>query len=202
MPVELQVKLLRVLETQPCERVGGGGRGQVDVRVIAATNREPEQAVADGKLREDLLYRLNVFPIALPPLRERGDDVELLGRALPRGAQPRERGPAEGLRPRGPRSAAQPQLARQRARAAQRRAARLHHGRRTTSSSDALPLGEPRGAAAARASWSAWARRSRGRARLILATLEHCAGDKKKAAEILGISLKTLYNRLNVYGAS
>src|SRR5260370_186652 len=69
MPIELQVKLLRVLETGAAIRVGGDTAVQVDARVIAATNRPPEQAVADGKMREDLLYRLNVFPIELPPLR-------------------------------------------------------------------------------------------------------------------------------------
>src|SRR5262245_46026566 len=78
MPIELQVKLLRVLETGAAIRVGGDTPVQVDARVIAATNRAPEQAVADGKLREDLLYRLNVFPVELPPLRDRGGDAELL----------------------------------------------------------------------------------------------------------------------------
>src|SRR5205809_4959036 len=78
MPIELQVKLLRVLETGTILRIGGDASVKVDARVIAATNRPPEQAVADGKLREDLLYRLNVFPIALPPLRERVGDVALL----------------------------------------------------------------------------------------------------------------------------
>ena len=78
MPQELQVKLLRVLETGALTRVGGSDPIKVDVRVIAATNRRPEEAVAQGKLREDLLYRLNVFPIDIPPLRDRGDDVQLL----------------------------------------------------------------------------------------------------------------------------
>ena len=78
MPLELQVKLLRVLETSAVTRVGGSQPVKVDVRIIAATNRRLEDAVAAGKLREDLLYRLNVFPIPLPPLRERGDDVERL----------------------------------------------------------------------------------------------------------------------------
>ena len=66
MPVELQVKLLRVLETSTVSRVGGNESIKVDVRIIAATNRRLEDAVAAGKLREDLLYRLNVFPIQLP----------------------------------------------------------------------------------------------------------------------------------------
>src|SRR5262249_39233036 len=78
MPIELQVKLLRVLETGVGGGVGGDQPVRVDVRVIAATNRPPELAVRDGKLREDLLYRLNVFPIALPPLRKREGDVPRL----------------------------------------------------------------------------------------------------------------------------
>ena len=78
MPMELQVKLLRVLETGRFMRVGSTQTQETDVRVLAATNRPPEQAVASGKLREDLFYRLNVFPIELPPLRDRLNDVPLL----------------------------------------------------------------------------------------------------------------------------
>ena len=78
MPMELQVKLLRVLETGRFMRVGSTQTQETDVRVLAATNRSPEQAVASGKLREDLFYRLNVFPIELPPLRDRLSDVPLL----------------------------------------------------------------------------------------------------------------------------
>jgi DNA-binding NtrC family response regulator len=78
MPLDLQVKLLRVLETGTFMRVGSTTPIETDVRVIAATNRVPEQAVASGKLREDLLYRLNVFPIHLPPLHDRLEDIPLL----------------------------------------------------------------------------------------------------------------------------
>jgi DNA-binding NtrC family response regulator len=78
MPLELQVKLLRVLETGRFMRVGSTQSLEADVRVIAATNRVPMQAVAQGKLREDLMYRLNVFPIELPPLRDRLTDLPLL----------------------------------------------------------------------------------------------------------------------------
>jgi two-component system, NtrC family, response regulator AtoC len=78
MPSDLQVKLLRVLETGTFMRVGSTQVQETDVRLIAATNRPPMQAVAVGKLREDLFYRLNVFPIHLPPLRDRAEDVPLL----------------------------------------------------------------------------------------------------------------------------
>ena len=80
MSKDLQVKLLRVLETGTFLRVGLPQPIVTDVRVIAATNRQPDKAVAEGKLRDDLYHRLNVFPIQLPPLREREGDVELLAK--------------------------------------------------------------------------------------------------------------------------
>jgi two-component system, NtrC family, response regulator AtoC len=78
MPLELQVKLLRVLETGHFMRVGSTQQQTTDVRLIAATNRDPELAVHEGKLREDLLYRLNVFPIHVPPLRDRPEDIPVI----------------------------------------------------------------------------------------------------------------------------
>jgi transcriptional regulator with GAF, ATPase, and Fis domain len=78
LPMEVQIKLLRVLQEQEFERVGGAETLEVDVRVVSATNRDLETMIEDGSFREDLYYRLNVFPIVLPPLRDRVEDLRAL----------------------------------------------------------------------------------------------------------------------------
>jgi len=204
MPAELQVKLLRVLETGRFLRVGGTDPIESDVRIVAATNREPAEAVEAGDLREDLYYRLNVFPITLPPLRERGDDVELLAQHFLD-----ELNEQEDTAKRWTPAALEAIRARpwpgnvRELRNAVHRAFILADGEIDEDVLTALePVAEGgptrRGDALEVPVGTEIAAVEK---RLILATLDHLGGDKKKAAETLGISLKTLYNRLNVYRA-
>jgi len=103
LPLELQGKLLRVLQEGEFEPVGSSRTRKVDVRVVAATNRDLRRAVTDGKFREDLYYRLSVFPLMVPPLRERGADVVLLAESFARQFAKRT---GQRLAPIGPESAA------------------------------------------------------------------------------------------------
>jgi DNA-binding NtrC family response regulator len=204
MPLALQVKLLRVLETGVITRIGGEREIAVDVRVIAASNRDPEEAVAQSTLRQDLLYRLNVFPILLPPLRERKGDVELLADHFLS-----KLNAAEGAEKRCARAA----MDRLRAyhwpgnvrelRNVVERAFILADGE-IEPGGLALPFqAEP--AATDDASAGAWIRVRIGRSipdverQLLLATLDAHQGNKEATARVLGISLKTLYNRLSAY---
>ncbi len=98
MPMQTQAKLLRILEDSKVRRLGGKTEFEVDVRVVAATNKVPEEAVRGGHLREDLFYRLNVFHVHLPPLRERKEDLPSIAETLIAGSQPQARGPGVGHR--------------------------------------------------------------------------------------------------------
>jgi DNA-binding NtrC family response regulator len=91
MGPELQVKLLRVLEARTLRRVGGSSDLRVDVRLVSATNRDPQEAIREGKLREDLYYRLNVFPIALPTLAQRREDIPFLAEHFRRQIEEQEK---------------------------------------------------------------------------------------------------------------
>ncbi|MDG0854244.1 sigma-54-dependent transcriptional regulator [Roseateles puraquae] len=230
MPLELQVKLLRVLETGRFMRVGSTTAIETDVRIVAATNRLPYQAVSSGKLREDLLYRLNIFPIALPPLRDRVADIPLLANhflaaiceqegavrhftpeamaslvTYPWPGNVRElrnvvqrafvmaQGEAidETWLPGGHEAAAAsawgglggPELPAAPAPAPARLAEPVQD-------SDAPSITLPIGTSVAQAERA-----------LMLATLRHYNHHKERTAAVLGISLKTLYNRLKEYAA-
>ena len=197
MPPELQVRLLRVLETATLTRVGGSEPIKADVRVLAATSLRVEEAVAARKLREDLFYRLNVFPITLPPLRERGEDVELLAEqclgelnAASGTAKHFTRACLERLR-----RHSWPGNVRELKNVIQRAFILAEEDVGV----DSLPLGVTEVVPASSVVMRVGTPIAEMERRLILATLDQCEGDKKKAADVLKISLKTLYNRLNEY---
>ncbi|TCP04346.1 DNA-binding NtrC family response regulator [Rubrivivax gelatinosus] len=223
MPLELQVKLLRVLETGRFMRVGSTVSQEADVRIIAATNRPPYQAVAAGKLREDLLYRLNVFPIELPPLRERLSDVGLLAQHFLEGINEQE-GRRRQLSPEALERLATyhwPGNVRELRNAVQR-AYVMAEGELIDD--QWLPRGGPAPVAPAPAAAPAAAATpelrpptsvpqievvtlpigtsmAQAERALIEATLRHYKHQKERTAAVLGISLKTLYNRLKEYAA-
>ena len=256
MPLELQVKLLRVLETGTFMRVGSTVAQETDVRVIAATNRNPEQAVAIGKLREDLLYRLNVFPLELSPLRERLEDVPLLAEHFLKGICEREKqmkrfspGALAALsrlrwpgnvrelrnvvqrmyvmtpgveiteewmpRPTGAGGAGPmgPGPARNVAGDAPGAGGAAGAASAPPPGTAASPAASPASAAAPADAMAAAPREpqvpsvtiplgtsmAEAERMLILATLAHCGQQKERTAATLGISLKTLYNRLKDY---
>jgi len=196
MPQELQVKLLRVLETGQFMRVGTTTPISADVRLIGATNRSPEQAILDGKLREDLFHRLNVFPVAMPPLRERGTDIELLAQHFLDQLNRRE-GTSKSFAPATIAALyahGWPGNVRELKNYAQRAYILADEiiDENLAPASVAAPESAPILTVRVGSSLDDVSRR------LIEATLAEC-GSKRKAADMLGISLKTLYNRLAVY---
>jgi DNA-binding NtrC family response regulator len=203
IPMDMQARLLRVLETRKFYRVGASMQFSADVRVIASTNRCPLQAVQDGRLREDLLYRLAVFPIDLPPLRNRGNDVELLAEhflaQLNSHANTQKR-----------LSAVARMTLKQHAWPGNVRELKNCIERAFILGDQTLELAPLIQVASPLMGSDAAAQRERLDIRvgsriydmersLIEATLDYFKGNKRRAADALGCSLKTLYNKLNGY---
>ena len=195
-----QVKLLRALETGSFFRVGGSEEVSSDVRILAATNRDPATAVKENGLREDLMYRLAVFPLRAPPLRERDSDRELLAehflaqlnvqhgtdKVLSKTALETLRGYS------WPGNVRELKNAVYRAYILAEHSVELPHPHLNTRNRKAITQGD---------SMSIWVGTPLADAQrqIILATLRHCGNDKRKTAKALGVSLKTLYNRLGTY---
>jgi DNA-binding NtrC family response regulator len=197
-----QVKLLRVLQERRFRRLGGRVEQEVDVRVIAATNVNPLQAMRDNRLREDLYYRLNVFTIDLPPLRDRKQDLPLLIQAFLDEFNARDRRSVKALTPEAMRLLAEydwPGNVRE-LRNVIERATILARGD-FVEPEHLPPLGGLRAPAPTQASQTLTLTPGmtvdEAEQKLILATLDAAGGNKTRAAEMLGISLKTLHNKLN-----
>jgi DNA-binding NtrC family response regulator len=201
MPAALQPKLLRILEEGRVRRLGGAREVVFDVRVLAATNRPPAIAVRDGFLREDLFYRLNVFELAAPPLRERLDDLPLLAQHFVREFNRKHETKVEGLRDRARallETYAWPGNVRELRNIVERSVILARSGwiepmhlppyvRGADPSAGAvivLPLGTPAAEA---------------EKQLILKTLEHVGQNKAEAARRLGLDVKTIRNKLRAY---
>ena len=199
MPSDMQVKLLRVLESGCFHRVGGSDQVSVDVRLIAATNRSLLQSVQEGQLRQDLMYRLAVLPTRVPPLRQRGHDITLLAYHFLK-----ELNTQAGTSKRFSHSAVE--TLRNHTWPGNVRELKNAVHRAYILSADVMDVDVPakRGAGSAVLANGtlrfpvgtplAYAQRE-----LIMATLSHFSGNKRLTASALGISVKTLYNRLKTY---
>jgi DNA-binding NtrC family response regulator len=209
MPIATQSKLLRVLEDGRVRRLGGKSEVQLDVRVIAATNSPLDNAIRDGKFREDLFYRLNVFPIPLPPLRERKEDVPVLAAALLADLNRKHSTKVTDIS----REAADrlcgynwPGNVRELRNVLERGVILAGEGTLEVSHLPAGFGGAPLPISALTTETGelrvpvGFTVEQAERA-LIELTLEHTRNNKTRAAEILGISQKTLFNKLKEYGA-
>jgi DNA-binding NtrC family response regulator len=198
MSLAVQVKLLRVLETGTFVRVGTTQPVATDVRVIAATNKQPGKAVAEGKFREDLHHRLNVFPIQLPALRERGTDLEMLAQHFLDELNATENSTKRF-------SASATASLYEHSWPGNVRELKSYVERAYLMSDSVINDDAQRAATPQDVEEEDEITVRIGmplnviEERVTMATLARCGNVKKRAAEILGISLKTLYNRLEGY---
>ncbi|KWR89622.1 sigma-54 interaction domain-containing protein [Cupriavidus sp. IDO] len=200
MPLEMQIKLLRVLESLTFHRVGGDTLIVSDVRILAATNRDPLEAVRAGQLREDLLYRLAVFPLHIPPLRERPDDIVPLARhflaeynAMEQTDKAFSAASIERLaRYDWPGNVRELKNAVYRAFILADKVVEIGNPNLATQPPRPTTVD---GVVNVRVGTTL----ADTQREIIMATLARFGGDKRQAAKALGISLKTLYNRLDVY---
>jgi transcriptional regulator with PAS, ATPase and Fis domain len=211
MPVGTQAKLLRVLEDSRIRRLGGKSEIEVDVRVVASTNKPLEESLRKGEIREDLYYRINVFRVHLPPLRERKEDIAPLCDALLDSLNRKHGCKVTDVQPevmQAFQSYHWPGNVRELRNILERAVVIAGEG---TVSTAHLPLDFGVSEPERRSSESADPNEVRlrvgttvdeGEKALILKTLEHTRNNKTRAAEILGISLKTLHNKLKEYGSA
>lgn len=195
MPIDMQTQLLRVLETGRFARVGGERELDSTARLIAATNCDPAESVKDGKLREDLYFRLQVFPIELPALRQRPGDVELLGRHFLQRLNQRQ-GTSKVFADDFFDMLSKhlwPGNVRELKHVVQRAYIMSNDNVVSPPANMDDPLHGPSGLEVGQSIRDV-------EKQLILSTLKHYDGDKNAAAATLGVSLKTLYNRLKEYG--
>jgi DNA-binding NtrC family response regulator len=220
MPMQTQAKLLRILEDSKVRRLGGKLEFEVDVRVVAATNKVPEEAVRGGHLREDLYYRLNVFHIHLPPLRERREDILTIAESLVGDLNRKHDCRVVEIAPVVKEALERhswPGNVRELRNVLERAVILAGEGsielKHLPPFLQARPVMTPAAATASTVAAAPPAADDDGvrftigttveeaEKGLILRTLEHTKNNKTRAAEILGISLKTLHNKLKEYGA-
>ena len=204
VPLALQPKMLRALESREVERVGGQGVEKVDVRLIAATNRDLEKEVREGRFREDLFFRLNVVPVRIPPLRERRDDVPLLANHFLSAACRRHGVAAKTIAPSAMDALvghAWPGNVRE-LRNAMERVAILAAGTSIEPADlDFLGGAGPGGGVRAPSgAFSLASEMERLERELVLQVLDRCRGRMTRAAEELGLERSHLYKKLKALG--